>query len=244
MNRRTCCVSATLICCLILLVGCQSSGPSVKTTDLYQRFSLATLGLSNSSDVLTVISDPQIEQLSQSPSVIVSWGNNKKASKIWFNAVVFDEEYLTAIRKYCFYVNESAKGFFVAPTEDLWFEAEVALTEDLVDDPYADENARQIAILNAIRDKFTEDMRQVTPDSNILKSSVMATEQVINGLTNSVLELSPALAAKFHEDQGLSFDHMTLGPGKIRMITENGSVRLRIKVGKGWWRKPNALDVI
>ncbi len=243
MNPKICSVVTMLLACVVL-TGCQQSQRTTSPNELYGRYNQTTLKLSNSSDVLAVISDPEIELLSQSQNVVASWGSDKKAVRLWFNAVAFDEEELTAVRKYCFWVNEKTRGYFVMPTKKVWFEAELVLDEDMLEEPYADANARRVAILKGLLTHFSEDMAQITADSRTLKSAVMTAEQTINNITLSVLELSPALAAKLSDAEGLEFDHVKFGPGKIRMTEQAGIVRLRIKIGKNWFNRPNTMEMI
>ena len=243
MNPKIWSVVTMLLACVVL-AGCQQPQRTASPNELYGRYNQTTLKLSNSSDVLAVISDREIELLSQSQNVVASWGSDKKAVKLWFNAAAFDEEELTAVRKYCFWVNEKARGYFVVPAEKVWFEAELVLDEDMLEEPYADANARRVAILKGLLTRFSEDMAQITADSRALKSAAMTVEQIINNITLSVLEISPALAVKLPDAEGLEFDHMQFGPGKIRMTEEAGIIRLRIKIGKSKWNRPNTMEMI
>jgi hypothetical protein len=75
-------------------------------TELYEVYSLTELKTSSAAEVLGMIHDPECELLSQSKSVIASFGQKKKGYKRWFNMVAFDENELTARRKYFFIVDE------------------------------------------------------------------------------------------------------------------------------------------
>ena len=79
--------------------------------EIAQSYSQTELKISTSADVLATIHKPEYELLSQSRSVIASVGQKKKGREIWLNMVAFDENELTARRKYFFIVDEQSKGF-------------------------------------------------------------------------------------------------------------------------------------
>jgi hypothetical protein len=98
----------------LLLAGCQSFNAD---QEVFRRYYLTTLKLTQSADILPVIAEDQRELLSQSESVVASWGQNKKGSILWFNMIAFDEESLAAARKYCFAVDEKARSFYIKPMQ-------------------------------------------------------------------------------------------------------------------------------
>ncbi len=222
----------------VILSGCRS----ISSSGIFDRHDRVLLKFSNSADVLAVIHPEESELLSQSESVVASWGSNKKISKLWFNAIAFDEELLTATRKYCFIANEKAKGYYVAPAEKLRFDAEVVLGPEVLDEPYANENAKRIAILQHVLTVFSEDMIQVTPDSRTLESATLMAKQVLNSILREKFEQSPALAARLTEPDGVKFEHRSLGAGLGRMIVEGDVAKVRIKVGKGGFKRPLTLQ--
>jgi len=56
---------------------------------IFDRYELTTLKQSTSSDVLSIIQDSKTELLTQSESIVASWGEKKKGSVLWFNMVAF-----------------------------------------------------------------------------------------------------------------------------------------------------------
>ena len=83
-------------------------------------------------------------------------------------------------------------------------------------------------------------------DGQALRSSSMMVKQALNTILVQ-LDQSPALAARLSGPKGMSFDHMTLGPGRIRMVVIEDIVKVKIKVGKDWFGRQKFeehLDVI
>jgi hypothetical protein len=217
----------------LLLTGCSTFNADEQ---VFSRYYLTTLKLSQSADILPVITDNEKELLSQSESVVASWGSNKKSSILWFNMITFDEETLAAARKYCFAVDAKDRSFFIKPIQRLRFDAEIILDEQTLNHPYAGANEKRIAVLKKILASFKQDSAQVTFDSQTLNSASMMTKQALNTIIHK-LDASPALAAKLIEYAGLDFDHMTLGPGKVRMLIENDIAKIKIKIGRGWFHQ-------
>jgi hypothetical protein len=217
----------------LLLTGCSSFDADEQVFD---RYYLTTLKLSQSADILRIIREDEQELLSQSESVLASWGQNEKGSILWFNMVAFDEELLTAARKYTFAVNERAEGYLIKPMQRLRLDAEIIIDETTLNQPYPTVNEKRIAVLKKILADFKADAAQVTFDSQTLKSSSMMVNQALNTIIVK-LNASPALAAKLSDYAGLDFDHMTLGPGRVRMLIENDIAKIKIKVGKGWFNQ-------
>lgn len=192
---------------------------------------------SSSADVLTTIHLPEYELLSQSKSVVASSGQKKKGYMRWFNMVAFDENELTARRKYCFIVDEKPKILFTQSWwtgwTGLWFDSEVVLESKLLDAPYANENARRIAILRKVLENFREDISEVGLDNKVLKTSGMMVNQAFETV---LVKLdaepgSPALARRLSEQSGLEFEHISLKKGRIRMVVVDDIARVKIRLG-------------
>jgi len=231
--------TAAMVLCMALS-GCGAMSDLnralIGDAHIFDRYELTTLKQSTSSDVLSIIQDSKTELLTQSESIVASWGEKKKGSVLWFNMVAFHEEDLTATRKYSFVANERAKGYFVKPMQRLRFDAELVLDLKILEEPYADRNAMRIAILREVLTRFSEDADELTFDSRTLMSESMMVKQVLN-IVLTKLEQSPALAIHLPEMGGLDFDHMTLGPGRIRMLIEDDIVKVKAKVGKDWFNR-------
>jgi hypothetical protein len=189
---------------------------------------------SNSADVLTTIYRPEYELLSQSKSVIASFGQKKKGHKLWLNTVAFDENELTAKRKCFFLVDEKAKSLFVLPSRRLDFDIETVLEKEVLDEPYANENARRIAILRDVLENIRRDIDEVSPDNKMIG--------ICGGLINQTLttvlqrlDESPVLASKLSEAKGFGFDHITLGEGNIVMNVTDDIVEVKVRISALTW---------
>ena len=206
--------------------------------DVFSRYYSTTLKTSTSADVLSTIQDTDDELLSQSESVVAAWGKEGKTKdKIrthWFNMVVFDEDAMTAERKYGFILEETNKGLNRTPLPALRFDAEVVMDKAVLNDAYAGNNAKRIAILKAIQSQFADDAGELTHDSNTLRSSTIMVQQALKTVLTRLMS-SPAEAAYLPRLEGMEFDHMTLGQSRIRMLIEEDVVKVKIKCSKRWF---------
>jgi len=198
---------------------------------------------SSSADVLATIHRPEYELLSQSRSVVASLGQKKKGHKIWFNMVAFDENKPAARRKYFFVVDEKAKGFLFWPRQSLTFDSEMVLETEVLDKPYANENARRIAILRQVLKNAHKDTDELAQDNKMLGICGMLINQTLNTVLQK-LDESPALASKLSGNNGLPFDHITLGKGSIGMGITDDIVKVKVKVSSLTWTSedPFALE--
>ncbi|MHC4424259.1 MAG: hypothetical protein ACYSWR_06275 [Planctomycetota bacterium] len=198
-------------------------------TELYEVYSLTELKTSSAAEVLGMIHDPECELLSQSKSVIASFGQKKKGYKRWFNMVAFDENELTARRKYFFIVDEKSKGFPFMPKRRLRFESKMIMERGVLGEPYADQNARRLAILRDVLANLNKDTDEVKADNKQLDVCRMLINQTLEAILQK-LEESPVLASKLSDAKGVRFDHITLGKGSIRMDVAGDVVDVRVRV--------------
>lgn len=225
---------AAAILVALCLTGCRS--PLDKYEGVFDRYYETTLKMSTSSDVLAMIQNPEDEYLSQSESVVTSWGKEGRKDRThWFNMVAFDEELMTAVRKYGFILEETNWGLNRTPVPALRWDAEMVVSRDVLDAAYANSNARLIALLAEAQAMFKKDAAEVTFDSDVLRNSVMMVYQAMNTVVNK-LNQSPAYAVKLPLAEGMEFDHPTLGQSRIRMIVEDDVVKVKIKAGKPWFK--------
>lgn len=204
-----------------------------------------TVKLSSAADVLIVLDtsgDEGVDALtSQSKSVIVSAGQKKKGYKRWFNMAAFDEDEFTVMRKYVLIVDEKPKVLFTEPRTYFSFDCRSALSSGakggdndaaggVLDEPYANENAKRIAVLKRVLEDFQLDLDQVKSDNKVLAASGGLVNQV---LTSALVELedSPGLAGRLSDAAGMKFEHISLGTGKIRMLLEDDVVTIRVRLG-------------
>ncbi|NIS51652.1 MAG: hypothetical protein GWN94_11180 [Phycisphaerae bacterium] len=196
---------------------------------LSESYENTTLKVSRAADVLATIYEPQYELLSQSKSVIASSGQKNKGHKIWFNMVAFNENALTAKRKYFFLVDDKPKNFWVQPKRRLKFDCEMVMGRELFDEPYANDNAKRIAILTKVLTNVHSDIEQVGAEDKNISTSGMLINQTMKTVL-AKLESSPASATKLNPSGGLDFDHITLGAGKIWMGASGDIVNIKIRI--------------
>jgi hypothetical protein len=196
---------------------------------LTENYENTILKVSRAADVLAVIHKPQYELLSQSKSVIASSGQKKKGHEIWFNMVAFDENAMTAKRKYFFLVDDKPRNFWVQPKRRLKFNSEMVMGPELFDQPYVNDNAKRIAILKKVLANVRSDIDQVRAEDKNISTSGMLINQTIKTVLDK-LESSPALATRLNPAGGLDFDHITLGAGKIWMGASGDVVNVKIRV--------------
>jgi hypothetical protein len=190
---------------------------------------------SSSADVLTTIHRPEYEVLSQSKSVVASTGQKKKGHQMWFNVVAFDENEATAERKYFFVVDEKGKDFLFGPKRSLKFDSQMVLEPDILDEPYASENARRIAMLQQLSKNFHSDIDELAQDNKTLDVCGMLVNQTLETVLQR-LDSSPALASKLSDAKGLDFDHITLGKGRISMMSiMDDIINVNIGIGSLTW---------
>ena len=197
---------------------------------LWQTYKRTNLKESTAADVMAAIRSSEYELLSQSKSVIASLGQKKKAYHTWFNIVAFDENEPTARRKYLLVINERPKILFAEPWEGVTYDSEMVLESDVLDKPYADENARRIAILRQVLENVRRDIDEVSPDNKMLGVSGMIINQAL-GTVLVKLDASPALAVKLSEPAGIEFSHVSFDKGKIRMVVEDDIVTIKMMLG-------------
>ncbi len=175
-----------------------------------------------------------IETLSQGENIAVTLGQSKNSRKTWFNMVTFDEYKLDVIRKYFLCVDEDAARFPARLRRGFRFECEMVLEERVLTQTYPSENAMRIAVLRHIRENLRKDVEAMgAADSSqqhdkMLSVCGMLLNQTIEKILLK-LESSPALASKLSE--GVDFDHVNFGTGKVMMVFLDNMVALRIRFG-------------
>ncbi|MHC4365962.1 MAG: hypothetical protein ACYSTJ_10875 [Planctomycetota bacterium] len=238
-----------VLICWFALWGCSVSEYFKKEEPPYDEELAASyyqtrLKESSSADVLAMIHRPEYEVLSQSKSVVASTGQKKKGHQIWFNMVAFEENKATAERKYFFVVDEKGKDFLFGPKRSLKFDSQMVLESDILDEPYANENARRIAILQQFSKNFRSDIDELAQDNKTLDISGMLVNQTLETVLQK-LDSSPALASNLSDADGLDFDHITLGNGLIRMMSVmDDIINVNINISSLTWTRedPFALE--
>ncbi|MGD0552820.1 MAG: hypothetical protein ABSB25_09230 [Sedimentisphaerales bacterium] len=227
-----------VLCCLA--AGCNAGDPFVFLVregppinkQIYAQYQQTTLKQSTSAEVLSrfVTLTPKDALLSQSKSIAAIAGTTKFGHKMWFNIVTFDESELIAKRKYYFISHERPKQLFVEPWEGVDFGCQMVLSKETLEQPYADENARRIAVLKKVDADTRKDTMDIGADNATLSLSGMMAGQGMESLLVK-LNASPALAARLSEPNGLEFDHINLDKGKLRMVIDNDIVTVKMRLG-------------
>lgn len=226
-----------LICCLVLsgctLVDYFTPEKPPYDAELFDSFSRIELNKSTSSDVLGMIYLADYELLSQSKSVIAAAGRKKEGYKTWFEMAAFDENESAVKRKYFFEIDEKPKVLGKSPKEGLRFDCDVVLPAKVLNEPYANENVKRIAILKQILDDFRKDIADVQKDNKTLATGGMLVDQAITSVLTT-LNSSPALAIRLNEPSGVEFSHLALDKGKIQMVVIDTIARVKIRLGSFW----------
>jgi hypothetical protein len=178
-----------------------------------------------------------IEVLSQGESVVASLGQSEDGRETWFNMVAFDEFKLNVIRKYFFLVDDSVARFPARSRRGLRLNCEIVVDEDVLGKSYASENARRIAILARVLENLHKDIKDLgaggdlpDQDNKMLGVCGMLINQTLEMILLK-LDSSPVLAMRLSEADGVDFDHINFGGGKVQMVVMNDMVGLRIRFG-------------
>jgi len=223
-----CCALVFLSSCAVVEFAKPEAPPS--NTLISSNYVQTEIKTSTSADVLTVINMPEYEMLSQSKSVIASVGQKKRGYKAWFNMVAFDEEALTARRKYLFIEDERPKSLFVEPWAYAKFDCKMVIESEVLDKPYSNENAKRIAILKQVKENLNNDLEVVRLDNKILNVEGMIINQGLAAVLTT-LDTSPGQAAKLSEYPGVEFSNLTYDKGRIRMLLNEDVVTVEMKLG-------------
>ena len=212
--------------------------------NLYESYNNVKLKQSGALNVLPIIHKSNSELLSQSRRVIASSGKSESGYKTWFNMVAFDENRLTAKRKYLFYVDEKykrgtskIKRLFAEPKQGLMFNCQMVLDKATLNRTYSSENIAQIGILKQSLSNIRNDIAELNEGTNELGSdnkNLAISGLLINQAYSAILytlDNSPAQATMLAEKSGVEFDHMSFGKGKIRMSAEDDVVTIKIRLG-------------
>jgi len=243
------CLKITLMfACCFVLAGCAVINDLTLdrppyNSQLNSGYNLTILKFSNSTDVLGTIHQPDYALLSQSESIVASCGEKKKGLLTWLNMVAFDENKLTAKRKYFFMIDEKPKGYMLRRQKKMQFDTEMVVDKEIISKPYANGNARRIGILRHVLSNFHDDIRQLRADNKQLDACSMVVGRTFEGILY-FLDNSPQFASKLNDLEGMDFDHINLGKGKIRLIIRRDIVKVKIKIGSIIRNFANQQDVI
>jgi hypothetical protein len=195
--------------------------------DIYRQIEVKK---SNAADVLMLFGTPDFALLSQSKSAVVLAGQKKKGYKMWFDMVSFEENDLIANRKYVFISDEKPRQLFVEPWEGVYYDCQMVLPKKILDEPYANENARRIAILKQV----SEDTQRDTADVGIDNKDIAVCGMIIGQALDTAgveFDESPALASRLTEPKGFEFQHRSYKTGRLFMYIDDDVVTLKLRLG-------------
>ncbi len=254
-GRKACATRFTLCMAALLstsvLSGCGGSN-ELSYDKLAVPYAAAQIGRSTSLEVLNVARDgayqfdpDQVDQvlLTQSDTVIGYSGRSSDTRKSWLNMIVFDEYRMTAGRKYFFCIDERAKRAPDNPKQQLFparqgilFDAQFTVDPEVLTTPYTTEEAQQTAILQWLAGRFEQDvaalvgnLKDPAQGGEVIVLSGAMVSQVFQGVFVQ-LDKSPGLAKNLSDEKGVPFPHMSLGEGRIRMLTQSDMAAVKIRV--------------
>lgn len=183
-------------------------------------------------EALATIKSSDYELISQSKSVIACQGQKKKTYHNWLNMVAFDQDRLTACRKYLLVMNEKPgiRLLLADPSTGITYDSEMVLDRELLDKPYGSENARRIAVLKQVAENARKDIEQVKAENKSLEVYGMVISQAFDGVVLKI-EQSPAVAARLSEPAGMEFGHISLDKGRIQITIDGDIVTVKMMLG-------------
>jgi hypothetical protein len=177
------------------------------------------------------------EVLSEGQSTVATLGQSKDGRRTWFNMVAFHEFRLNVLRKYFFIVDERAARFAVPSGRGLRFDSEMVLEDEILARSYASKNARRIAILEYLSENLRKDIDKLGADvdsPNQANKMLSVCGMLVNQTLEMVLlklDSSPVLATKLSGADGVDFDHINFGEGKVRMVVGDDTAAVTLRFG-------------
>lgn len=197
---------------------------------VYDTYNQIAIKKSNAADVLTLFGRPDYAVLSQSKSIIALSGVKKQGYKMWFDMAAFEENELIVNRKYVFISDEKPKQLFVEPWEGVYFDCQLTLSKKILDEPYANENARRIAILKQVGENIRKDAAEVGVDNKDLSICGMVVGQALD-IAKTRMDESPVMASRLTEPKGFEFQHPSYRTGRLFMSIDGDVVTLKLRLG-------------
>ena len=177
------------------------------------------------------------EVLSEGQNTVATTGQSKDGRRTWFNMVVFHEFQLNVIRKAFFIVDEGRTSFGVRSGQGMRFDCQMVLEKEMLEKSYVSENVRKIAILEHVLETLREDVKEIgansdspTQDNKMLGVCGMLVNQALE-LIVLKLDSSPVLATKLGSIDGIDFDHINFGEGKVRMDVQSDMAAVSFRFG-------------
>jgi len=240
----TCCFAFLALVCVCCFGGCSLTSPQswIRPKDhLYDKELSATydqtrIKKSLTLDVLPRIGQLKNELLSQSDSVVASLGQGKEGYKTWFTMVAFHEYELSVIRKYFFVVDEKVEKRFTVG-RGLRFDCEMLLDEEELKKLGDTKELGEVALLKRISENLGRDALELGGGTEAphltegrLDVNILLIKQALDTIVRG-LERSPELATRISDPNGIGFEHINFGEGKVRMWPEGNIVVVKIRLG-------------
>ncbi|MCX5644586.1 MAG: hypothetical protein NTZ17_07850 [Phycisphaerae bacterium] len=249
--RAAVCIAALLFA--TVTPGC-SYVPSGKLS--YAKLALpydrTQLKSTTSLEVLNVARDPAYQfkprdaepvLLTQSDTAVAYSGRSTNGRKTWLDLIAFDEFRMTAARKYFFCLDERAttdpsrpRHYLFPPRKGILFDSEFAIDPDVLTTPYATDEARKAVILKWLAARFQNDVtalvgspKNPAQGNEQVTACAMMVNQMFQGILVKLAK-SPGLAKNLATDQGIQFRHASLGEGRLRLLVENDTAAMTIRV--------------
>ncbi len=241
---------------LLSLCGCAAlwyvRGDKLPYNRLAGPYRRTQLKVTTSLDALAAFDAPEfrldpnaiaMQLVSQSDTTIGVGGQSTDGYKTWLTLITFDEHQMTARRKYFFCVDErattapTARGqHLIPPRKGLVFDAELVLAPEIQTTPYATEEARRLAIVGWLMDRFAADVQNLTGEpgqsaqaNELVSLAAMMMNQTFRGLRLE-LNQSPGLARQLSDPKGVAFGHLNMKQGRIHLTTANGLTTVTLRV--------------
>jgi hypothetical protein len=178
--------------------------------------------------------------VSQSDRTIAVAAQSDDARRTWVTLVAFDEHRMTARRKYFFCIDERATAAptergqkLVPPRNGLVFDAELVLAPEIQTTPYATAEARQLATVRWLIERFAADVQDLTDqphrDNELIALAAMMMNQTFEGLRIE-LDKSPGLARHLDDPKGVAFGHISMNEGRLQLTTAAGITTAKLRV--------------
>ena len=185
------------------------------------------------------------EYLSQSESAIAKWAQRGTYNSfwvqrgdyavVWFNLVGFEEESLTAKRKYALLFDEDSPGWLTlikAPSKTMRLDIDMIMDDGTLEEPYATAADKWIAIIEKSRKNYLNDACDIRTDSHAVDSVSMLINQTFFQILEQVRR-TPALTQRLDQCRGMEFDHTVLDEGNIVISIDEDRklVKVKLKIG-------------
>ena len=249
--RTMLCLAALLFATVIC--GCSSLRPDkLPYAKLALPYDRTQIKSTTSLEVLNVARDPDYQfapadadpvLLTQSDTVVAYSGRSADGLKIWLDMIAFDEFRMTAARKYFFCSDEHApadpsrpRHRLFPPRKGILFDSEFAIDPEVLTTPYATDEAQKTAILKWLAAQVKNDVtalvgspKNPAQGNEQVTACAMMVGQMFQGILVELAK-SPGLAKNLATDQGIQFPHASLGDGRLRLLVDNDTAVLTIRI--------------